>query len=312
MDTSQVLKPTATVSNSIFSKIKRFFAAALLADFVLGNAINVFIENLNKKGLLGLGSDFQAYQMIWGESVWLNILHLIILGVTAGIFGFLFGYLLRRISLSEKIVFTFFYVFIRLIFLALFSFIIEFFIPSAATTWNEVISLSIYVITSSAFNATFLILGYVIMFASAFYFIDKGSNVINDPYYTTDKSVNGTLLDVKWYHYFWLFIPISFYTQILLNLLYKVGHTVVSLISNFKWHTIFGGSDGDKGNALDVAWGSLFFIFIVAMIVLYLMDYLRKVLSGETDQHWAVKLLISLGIGIVIPFLILYFTSLAG
>lgn len=312
MDTSQVLKPTATVSNSIFSKIKRFFAAALLADFVLGNAINVFVENLNKKGLLGLGSDFQAYQMIWGESVWLNILHLIILGVTAGIFGFLFGYLLRRISLSEKIVFTFFYVFIRLIFLALFSFIIEFFIPSAATTWNEVISLSIYVITSSAFNATFLILGYLIMFASAFYFMDKGSNVINDPYYTTDKSVNGTLLDVKWYHYFWLFIPISFYTQILLNLLYKVGHTVVSLISNFKWHTIFGGSDGDKGNALDVAWGSLFFIFIVAMIVLYLMDYLRKVLSGETDQHWAVKLLISLGIGIVIPFLILYFTSLAG
>lgn len=312
MDTSQVLKPTATVSNSIFSKIKRFFAAALLADFVLGNAINVFIENLNKKGLLGLGSDFQAYQMIWGESIWLNILHLIILGVTAGIFGFLFGYLLRRISLSEKIVFTFFYVFIRLIFLALFSFIIEFFIPSAATTWNEVISLSIYVITSSAFNTTFLILGYVIMFASAFYFIDKGSNVINDPYYTTDKSINGTLLDVKWYHYFWLFIPISFYTQILLNLLYKVGHTVVSLTSNFKWHTIFGGSDGDNGNALDVAWVSLIFIFIVAMIVLYLMDYLRKVLSGETDQHWAIKLLISLGIGIVIPFVILYFTSLAG
>lgn len=312
MDTSQEPKPTATVSNSIFSKIKRFFAAALLADFVLGNAINVFIENLNKKGLLGLGPDFQAYQMIWGESVWLNILHLIILGVTAGIFGFLFGYLLRRISLSEKIVFTFFYVFIRLIFLALFSFIIGFFIPSSAVSWNEVISLSIYVITSSAFNATFLILGYVIMFASAFYFIDKGSNIINDPYYTTDKSVNGTLLDVKWYHYFWLFIPISFYTQILLNLLYKVGHTVVSLIRNFKWHTIFGFSFDDEGNALEIAWGSLFSIFIVAMIVLFSMDYLRKVLSGETDQHWAVKLLISLGIGIVIPFVILYFTSLAG
>ena len=55
MDTSHILKPTATVSNSLFSKIKRFFAAALLADFVLGNAINVFIENLNKKGLIRTG-----------------------------------------------------------------------------------------------------------------------------------------------------------------------------------------------------------------------------------------------------------------
>lgn len=189
MDTSHILKPTATVSNSLFSKIKRFLAAALLADFVLGNAINVFIENLNKKGLLGLGSDFQAYQMIWGESIWLNILHLIILGLTAGIFGFTFGYLSRRVSLSEKIIFTFFYVFIRLIFLALFSVIIDFFIPSAATTWNEVIGLTIYVITSSAFNATFVILGYIVMFASAFYFIDKGSKVINDPYYTTKPPI---------------------------------------------------------------------------------------------------------------------------
>ncbi len=312
MDTNHILKPTATISNSLFSKIKRFFAASLLSDFVLGNAINVFFENLNKKGLLGLGSDFQANQMIWGESIWLNILHLIILGLTAGIFGFTFGYLSRRVSLSEKIIFTFFYVFIRLIFFALFSVIIEFFIPSAATTLNEVISLTIYGITSSAFNATFLIIGYIIMFASAFYFIEKGSKIINDPYYTTDKSVNGTLLDVKWYHYLWLFIPISFYTQILLNLLYKVGHTIVNLINNFKWHTIFGGSVRGKGNALDVAWDSLFFIFIVAMIVIYLMDYLRKVLSGETDQHWGIKLLISIGIGIVIPFLLLFFTSLAG
>jgi hypothetical protein len=312
MDTGHILKPTVTVSNSLFSKIKRFFAAALLADFVLGNAINVFIENLNKKGLLGLGSDFQTYQMIWGESIWLNILHLIILGLIAGIFGFTFGYLSRRVSLSEKIIFTFLYVFIRLIFIAVFSVIIDYFVPNASNTWNEAIGIAIYVISSSAFYSTFIILSYIVMFASAFYFIDKGSKVINDPYYTTDKSVNGTLFDIKWYHYLWLFIPISFYIQILLNLLYKVGHTIATLISNFRWHTIFGGSEGGKGNALDVAWGSLFFIFIVAMIVIYLMDYLRKVLAGETDQHWCIKLLISLGIGIVIPFLILFFTSLAG
>jgi len=312
MDTSQIHGTTSTIKNSLFSKIKRFFAAVLLADSVIGLAINVFIENLNKKGVLGLGSDFQANQMVWGESIWLNILHLAILGITAGIFGFIFGYLSKRISLAEKIIFTFFYVFIKLIFVALFSVIIEFFIPSAAATWNDVIGSSIYFITSSTFNATFVILGYILMFLSAIYFIDRGSDLINDPYYTTDKSVNGTLLDVKWFHFLWLFIPITIYIQVICNLIYQVGDTIVNLVKNFKWHTLFGFSDGDNGNALDVAWGSLLFIFFMAVIIFYLMDYLRKVLSGETRQHWIIKLLISIVIGFAIPFLMIYFTSLAG
>ena len=36
----------------------------------------LFIQNLNNKGLLGLGGDFQANFMVWGDSIWLNILHL--------------------------------------------------------------------------------------------------------------------------------------------------------------------------------------------------------------------------------------------
>jgi hypothetical protein len=312
MDTSHILKPTATISYSVFSKLKRFLAAAVLADWVLGNAINVFIQNLNQKGLLGLGADFQASYMIWGETIWLNILHVLILAFIAGLFGFIFGYLSRRISFSDKIIFTTIYVFIRFAFLGLFSFIVDIFIPSYSANFNAVLSEAFFAISSSAFNATFMIIGYIAMFASSIYFMNSGSRIINDPYYTTDKSVSGTLLDIKWYHYFWLFFPISFYSQIILSLVYKVGHIIVTLIQNFKWATIFGGRDGDKGNALDVAWGSLFFIVIVASIVVYLMDYLRKVLIGETSQHWVVKTLIALGIGIVIPFLILWFTTLAG
>lgn len=312
MDSSHILKPVATISYSLLSKIARFLAAAILADWVLGNAINVFIQNLNSKGLLGLGADFKASFMIWGDSIWLNILHILILAFTAGLFGFIFGYLSRRISLSDKIIFTFLYVFIKFVFLGLTSFIIDIFFPNYSANWNELISETFFSITSSAFNATFVILSYIAMFASAFYFMNSGSKVINDPYYNTDKSRNGTLLDIKWYHFFWLFIPISIYSQVLLNLIYLVGHTIVTLVRNFKWTTIFGGSDGDKGNALDVAWGGLTFVIIVSMIILFLMDYLRKVAAGETSQHWAVKILIAIGIAFVIPFLILYFTSLAG
>lgn len=312
MDTTHILKPVATIDYSIFSKLKRFLAAILLADLVLGNAINVFIQNLNRKGLLGLGEDFQANYMLWGDKVWLNILHVLILSFIAGLFGFIFGYLSRRISLSDKIIFTTLYVFIKFIFIGLFSVIVDLFFPQYAANFKDIMSEAFFAITSSVFNFTFVLISYLAMFASSFYFMKSGSRIINNPYYNTDKSKNGTLLDIKWYHYLWLFIPISFYSQIILNLLYQLGHTLVSLVRNFKWTTIFGSSDGEKGNAIDVAWGGLTFIIIVSMIVLFLMDYLRKVVAGETEQHWAVKILISIGIAFALPIAIIYFTSLAG
>ncbi len=312
MDTTHILKPVATIDYSIFSKLKRFLAAILLADLVLGNAINVFIQNLNRKGLLGLGEDFQANYMLWGDKVWLNILHVLILSFIAGLFGFIFGYLSRRISLSDKIIFTTLYVFIKFIFIGLFSVIVDLFFPQYAANFKDIMSEAFFAITSSVFNFTFVVISYMAMFASSFYFMKSGSRIINNPYYNTDKSKNGTLLDIKWYHYLWLFIPISFYSQIILNLLYQLGHTLVSLVRNFKWTTIFGSSDGEKGNAIDVAWGGLTFIIIVSMIVLFLMDYLRKVVAGETEQHWAVKILISIGIAFALPIAIIYFTSLAG
>ena len=311
MDTSHILQPTATVNYSIFSKSKRFLAAILLADWVIGNAIYVFIQNLNNKGLLGLGSDFQANYLIWGDTVWLNLLHVFILALIAGLFGFIFGYLSRRTSLSDKLIFTTLYVFIRFLFLALFSIIIETFFQNYSANFNNLLSEALYMMTSSAFNLIFIILGHLVMFASAFYFMKLGSQIINNPYYSIDKKKNGTLLDVKWYHYLWLFIPIAFYSQIILKLIYLVGHTIITLIRNFGWTTLFGGDDGKNGNALDVAWGSLIFIFLIAMGILYLMEYLRKILAGETSHHWLAKTLISIGIAFIIPFLIYWFTSLA-
>ena len=312
MEESNILKPTASTSHSVFSKIKRFLAASLLAGAVFGGAIRVFIENLNKKGLLGLGDEFSANELIWGDSIWLNILHIFITGIIAGIFGFLFGYFSRKVNLSGKILFTTLYVFIGFFFIALFSILIDLIFPNISSEFNFILGTYFYTITSSAFNLTFGILNYLIMFISSFYFIKVGQAVINDPYYTTDKTQNGTLLDIKWYHYIWLSIPLGFYSQVVLNLIYFIGHTIVTLVSNFKWTTIFGGTDDNGDNAVDVAWGKLMLIMVVTVIIFYLLDYLRKILIGETNQHWAVKLIIVLGISIVLPFIILWFTPIAG
>ncbi len=75
---------------------------------------------------------------------------------------------------------------------------------------------------------------------------------------------------------------------------------------------IGGGGDGKNGNAVDIAYGSLFWIFIASFIVIFLMGYLRKILIGGTSMPWVYKVLISITIGFVIPILILWFTSLAG
>ena len=107
-------------------------------------------------------------------------------------------------------------------------------------------------------------------------------------------------------------IPLGVYSQVFLNLVYSIGHSIVILISDFKWTTIFGTSDEKGGNAMEIAWGKLMAIMIITLIIYYLLDYLRKILIGETNQHWAVKLLIVFGISIVLPLIILWFSPLAG
>ena len=150
------------------------------------------------------------------------------------------------------------------------------------------------------------------MLASAFYSMKLGSDVINDPYYTLDKKKNGTLLNIKWYHFLWLFIPIQIYLSIILNQIYRVGHTLVTFVLNFKFLGIFELRTESKGNAFDMAWGNLIIIAISFMLIFHMLKYLRKVVLGETSQHWALKILIIIGIGFVIPFLIIMYTTLAG
>ena len=200
MEETNIFNPSASINHSFFSKIKKFLAASLLAGSVFGNAIKVFIENLNNKGLLGLGDEFSADYLIWGDTIWLNILHLITTGFIAGLFGFLLGYLIRKVNLSGRIIFTTLYVFFGFIFIALFSIVINLISPDYFSEFNFILSTGFYVITSSVFKLTFAILHYLIMFASSFYFISIGQNVINNPYHTIDKKLNGIITFGCQYH----------------------------------------------------------------------------------------------------------------
>ena len=84
MDTSNICKSNATINCSVLSKLKCFLASAILAFCVLGDAVVKYFAKLDQKGLLGLGGDFQENgYMIWGDRIWPNILHILILAFAA-------------------------------------------------------------------------------------------------------------------------------------------------------------------------------------------------------------------------------------
>ena len=311
MDTSNILKPTRIIGKTIFSKIKYFVFASFVSSSYILKGIYGFIDNLNKKGLLGLGSDFKTFSVIWGDTVLLNIIHTLILIINAGLFGFILGYLLRRISLTQKIIFSTLYVFMGFIIIGLVSIIIDNFFSNASMMFDKLIGEFFYEISYSSFNITFFVIGYISQFLFAIYFMYKGESFINNPNYYIDKSKKGTFLDVKWYHFLWLWIPTAFYTTVVLNMFYNLIHTIVTLFQNFKWSTIFGISDGDKGNALDIAWGGIGLSVLVSSAVVFLMLFLIEVLSDKTQySRWFEKTIISIVISIVIPVLIFLYTNL--
>jgi len=172
------------------------------------------------------------------------------------------------------------------------------------------------VFVSSPFYLIFLILNLVGTFVFGFWCVDFGSKIIGNPYHTLDKEKPGTLLGVKWYHYLWLWLPIGFYGQVALNLIYATGHTLITFFRNVHWFDFLGitvsSENGVAQNGIDVAWGKLIGIYIAALIIYYLLNYLRKVLAGEKQMNLALKILVSVGIGVVIPFLLLWFTVLGG
>lgn len=302
MSTLNIFKKSSTVSLLVLKKLKFFIAAAIIAEWFIGGAFIAFFQNLNNKNLLGLGSNFKANYIIWGDSVWLNIIHVFILAIIAGVFGFTFGYLLRKISLGDKIVFSTLYIFLGSIFVSLLYLLIKIFLPDNLALIDLVIHESFSNLFSSTFNITFFIINLIVMLGTSFFFMEVGANFITNSYYDIDKQGNNTLFGIKWYHYLWLIFPISIYIQIILNLIFKTGSAIVVFFKDLNFIDFFVGASGNDREGLLV----VVFAFV---ILFFLLNYLYKILKGETNQHWALKTLLVILIGFVIPILIIAFPN---
>jgi hypothetical protein len=296
-------------SNSIqlntIGKIIRFFSAIFLADITILYCIYKYFIKLNKRGIIELSPDFNGTAIIWGNSIYLNIIHLILIAIAAGLFGFTFGYLSRKLNKLEKLIFTLLYVFFKIILIELFTIISNYFNSKQLLNNDFILSLIGY-FTDNSFNFIFGLLYYSIMYISAYYFLKIGEITINNPLHYSDKDSKSTFFDIKWYHYIWLSWPISFYLHFVLDLIYKIGITINTLFENLRFDDIF---DWPTENNLDIAGHNLFLIIGKAIIATTLMGYQRKIIIGKNDQHWYIKLLLTICISFILPFLIIYYNT---
>lgn len=317
MDTSNILKPTAVQNQSLTGKTLRLLSAWLLAEVVLNSAILKFVERLNEKGILGMGANFSANQLFWGDGFLLNTLRLFIVVFFAGVFGFLYGYLSRKVSASEKVIVNAINMIMAVFGAAvLFLLAVAIFHSEQLTEVNNTFGIMLHMTFSSPFYIGFIILNLLGSFAFGFYCVGLGMRTVNHPYHPWDKEKTGTLLEIKWYHYLWLWMPLGFYSQVAINLIYATGHALVTFFRNVRWFEFLGASVAAEGvqeqNSIDVAWGKLIGIYIAVVIIYYLLAYLREILAGEKKMHWALKTLISIGIGIALPALLTIYTVLGG
>ena len=66
------------------------------------------------------------------------------------------------------------------------------------------------------------------------------------------------------------------------------------------------------GMTKSISWGNLFWLAVISGISIFLMAYLQKILSGKIKKELSIRILIAIGIGLIIPMLILLLTPFAG
>jgi len=290
---------------SFVKKLGIFIFAVFLSEFVLWDYFLNFINTLNQNGTLNMGSSFSPVQIFWGDGIWMNIFRLTIAIVFAGVCGLIYGYLRRDETRSEKIwvaaANTIISIFGLLIAIMLMGAILGKLSLSDVQSSFSAISATIF---GSAFYVTFLFLNIVCIFSATFFMIDVGNEAISETPYAIDRKDASTLLGIKWYHYLWLWLTIGIYEQFILSFLSGILGIIINFFRTVRWFNFFGVYTSGSANPISISyWGIVIDIILIYCTTL-LLEYLRKILSGEKPMKIGMKILASVGIGIILPIAI--------
>jgi hypothetical protein len=301
-------------TKSIFKSIKIFITSWLLSEIILLGVILTFVDHLNKIGIINMGDSFSPGQVFWGYGIVANIIRVIIYSFFAGVFGLLYGHLVKRKCVSKE------KIFVSLInsILSVFGEILIIFLILMAlghVSGSEIKDsfTSIFsMISGSTFYTIFLLLNLVGAFIASYLSIDL--SIRGDDDYESGLELYekpGTLLNIKWYHYFWLWIPIGLYGQLILDSGLKFILSIIGFIKHVKWFEFLGVRTSNEGwlwggGSIGVLGGNLFLTNLIIYGSFSLLGYLIRVLSGTEEVKKNKKIIMVILVGIVIPFIVLF------
>lgn len=302
--------PAVEITRTIREKIFIISWTWFLLIFIYQGILYGFIDELNRSGKINFGTEFNPYQVIWGEFIFPNVLKIIIDIIIALLGGVTVGYLLTRV----RITFKFFYSFISTFFqLFLFLFIMLFvFAFMAKGNLSESIGIPLFYILESLrlqpLQAFFLLLGMGLVFVGYYYGINWGIRLKEENYFGTDTDRRDTFLDIKWYHWLWFCIPVGIYLKIILWITFNTGVAIIEAIKKWKFLEMFGIYTSDALKEPPRSIGSIiFWSFLFAAVFFYQLRFIWNILSGRKSfKNKFVSFLLVFLFSFVTPFIIMF------
>lgn len=297
---------------SFNTKLKYFLASWLLIEFILLDAVYKFIIGLNNRNIIHFGEDFDTIQIIWGDSIALNGIRVIILCLFSVLFGITYAYLARKVRESDKAAISLangiLAVFGSVIIYLLYQWIGSLF----SNTSFPFISI-LEEIARGLKSSTFISIAITVQFVSTAICTYVGLNYGQDLIEGLDDEDKGRLFGIKWYHYLWLWYSISVYVQAFLSLLYLTLHSLRVFLSDFNVGELLGGTSGENSsNSLQNLGVSLVFYYFIGVIIFYFIQTQREILSGKSELHIFLKIVVTVLVALIIPTLLLMYTIVGG
>ena len=296
---------------SVYKKLKFFLGAWVFSEIILITPLLTFIDRLNEKKILFLGEDFSSWHMFWGQQILPNILKLAIITVFAGIFGIVFGYKAKYLSIGDKLIYSIFNSVLAVTAMTWFFIGLLFILrPPEKAEVSGIFSTIAQTFSTYPFNL-FFILQLVFGFVSGFIFISVGEKKGQDPdvYFGQTREKSDTLFGIKWYHYLWLWVPIHAYGVALLSAVYIGFAALINFVRSVKWFEFLGISKGSE-NSLDLFRGKLIWVVWAGVIAIVALSFLRKVLASERKMATGLRILVCIALGLFVPALLVLFVNI--
>ena len=224
----------------------QFFIGYMLAWTYIAGPLLTFVESQNGKGNFNLGDGFSAENLFWDPSAfWPNFFRLLTVVFFGGGFGLTYGYISKATSRYETIVISFF-ASLTIVLRGLFLIYIGSVFHKNSAETSQDLAIALNIIFASFYRTTFIILQLLSVFSVCFYCISWGNKLRNDPNNKMDKENNRTMLNVKWYHYFWLWLPVAIYSELLYRKIIATAFSILFYFKQIRWFEFLGISVYDK------------------------------------------------------------------